>query len=946
MQVFGEITYLPRSKSWKIVCQPHVSLKLKRLFTNINADVVGESRLTATPANSRDLEWFTLRFPMTVTPPGKLTEIADKYREQQTTLENLLSGAYTGTNNFTLKKPARDYQTVAANTWLTVGGLLLGDAVGLGKAQPLDAKVLTPSGWKLMGELKIGDEVVDPDGGTGFVEGIFPQGEKDIYRLTAKDNSSTECCDDHLWTIQTIEDRISGKFRTLTTNYMREKGVFEPNGKHRRNKFFLPRIQPTEFSPRPNPIIPAYTMGALLGDGGFRSSKVGLTAKEIEIVDRVRSELPPNLTLKHLGEKENPYDYSLRVNWEQLNTTRIRKEKRCRSDEPDTINQYGEELVRLELAGKYSYEKHIPEEYLYASVADRIELLRGIMDTDGECNSQYGAYFSSSSEQFAKDVADLVRSLGGQASFREGSVGKYRLPSGEKKTCRPSWNVSVKMDFPPFHLKRKIAIWKTPMFARAIVGIESVGKKEAQCIRVSTRRHLYLTDDYIPTHNTVSALTGLTDERTLPALIVVQSHLPDQWIEKIQEFTHLTTHKVLKGTPYDVTKYTGGVFPDVLVLNYHKLSGWAETIAGMMKSVVYDEVQELRHTGTAKYSAAELLAKKVPYRLGLSATPIFNYGGEIWNVMNILTPDQLGSFPEFRREWSNQNSDDAKLRIKDPKVFGFYLRQEGFMLRRTRKEVRRELPAVTVVPHKVAADLSVLNVIKGDAIRLAQLILQQKQDFQGQKMQAAGEFDLKMRLSTGIAKAPHVAEFVKMLCLDNDIKVILFAWHRECYDIYMEALAELNPVMYTGSENPAQKQAAKQRFIHGDSRLMLMSLRSGAGTDGLQDVCSTVVFGEYDYSPAVHKQCIGRVNRDRSDGSPCDPVVAYYATSDHGSDPTMMRILGLKNEQAAGVVDPDSDLSEDIQVDPESVKRLAREFLERQGIPVEADLDSNNVAEV
>jgi hypothetical protein len=578
MQVYGEVTYLPRSKSWKIVCQPHVSLKLKRLFTNINADVVGESRLTATPANSRDLEWFLDRYPMSVNPAGKLTEIADKYREQQTTLENLLSGAYTGTNNFTLKKPARDYQLTAANTWLTVGGLLLGDAVGLGK--------------------------------------------------------------------------------------------------------------------------------------------------------------------------------------------------------------------------------------------------------------------------------------------------------------------------------------------------------------------------------TVSALTGLTDQRTLPALVVVQSHLPDQWIEKIQEFTHLTTHKVLKGTPYDVTKYTGGIFPDVLVLNYHKLAGWADTIAGMLKSVVYDEVQELRHTGTAKYSAAELLASKVPYRLGLSATPIFNYGGEIWNVMNVLTPDQLGSFPEFRREWSNQNSDDAKLRIKDPKVFGFFLRQEGLMLRRTRKEVRRELPAVTVVPHKVAADLSVLNVIKGDAVRLAQLILHQKQDFKGQKMQAAGEFDLRMRMATGIAKAPHVAEFVKMLCLDNDIKVILFGWHREVYDIWMEALEDLNPVMYTGSETPAQKEAAKWEFIHGKSRLMLMSLRSGAGTDGLQDVCSTVVFGEYDYSPAVHKQCTGRVNRDRSDGTPCDPVVAYYATSDHGSDPTMMRILGIKNEQSEGIVNPDSDLAEDIQVDPENVKRLAREFLTQHGIAIEADQDSNNSAEV
>ena len=92
-----------------------------------------------------------------------------------------------------------------------------GDGVGLGKAQPLTAKVLTPYGWKSMGDLKVGDAITDPDGGTGKVEAIFPQGIKSIFKFITNDGGSTECCEEHLWTVQTSHDRENKKFRTLST---------------------------------------------------------------------------------------------------------------------------------------------------------------------------------------------------------------------------------------------------------------------------------------------------------------------------------------------------------------------------------------------------------------------------------------------------------------------------------------------------------------------------------------------------------------------------------------------------------------------------------------------------------------------------------------------------------------------------------------------------------
>jgi len=266
--------------------------------------------------------------------------------------------------------------------------------------------------------------------------------------------------------------------------------------------------------------------------------------------------------------------------------------------------------------------------------------------------------------------------------------------------------------------------------------------------------------------------------------------------------------------------------------------------------------QELRHSGTQKYNAAKHIAEACQFRLGTSATPIYNYGGEIWNIVDVLSPDTLGTWDEFNREWCTYQFGDNKAKIKDPAAFGLYAREMGVMLRRTRIEVKRELPQITVVPHRIDANPAVIEHLKGQAIELAKLILKQTQDFKGQKMQAAGEFDMRMRQATGIAKAPYVAEFVKFLVEDNDEPVVLYGWHREVYSIWMERLKDLKPVMYTGSESPTQKEASKQAFLKGESKVMIISLRAGAGMDGLQDICHLCVFGELDWSPGVHEQCL------------------------------------------------------------------------------------------
>ena len=196
-------------------------------------------------------------------------------------------------------------------------------------------------------------------------------------------------------------------------------------------------------------------------------------------------------------------------------------------------------------------------------------------------------------------------------------------------------------------------------------------------------------------------------------------------------------------------------------------------------------------------------------------------------------------------------------------------------------------------------------------------------------MRAAGELDGLVRQATGVAKAPYVAEFVRLL-LESGEKVVLFGWHREVYSIWMEKLADFNPVMYTGSESPAQKQRAKEAFVSGDSQVLIMSLRAGAGLDGLQHVCSTVVYGELDWSPGVHEQCTGRVYRDEQG----NPVMVYFLVSEDGSDPIVSDVLGVKREQIEGVRNPGENLVERIDIGENQLRALARKFLAGAGITI------------
>lgn len=426
-----------------------------------------------------------------------------------------------------------------------------------------------------------------------------------------------------------------------------------------------------------------------------------------------------------------------------------------------------------------------------------------------------------------------------------------------------------------------------------------------------------LVADDLGTGKTVTGITSFTDANLLPALVVLEKHLTRQWIRKIKEFMpDLKVHVIKTTKLYDLPK------ADIYLCTYHKLSAWKDVIRTIIKFIIYEEVQNLRCNDSSKYNAAKYINETVEYKEGLSATPVYNYGDEIFNILDCMHKGCLGKRNEFLREWCSSVGNRGKYKIDNPAAFGTYLREQGLMLRRTAEELKLEIPEEQPIIQIVPYDEDILNSFKGQATELAKLILEGKF---GESGKAALEFDLKLRQTTGIAKAPFVAEYCKMI-LENYPNLVLFAWHREVYEIYLDMLKEYNPVLFTGSESEAQKDNSVQSFLKGDSKILIISLRSGTGLDGLQEVSNVCVFGELDWSPQILQQCVGRLKRPGQ----TKPVMSFYLIADDGADPSMCNVLGLKLDQSEGILNLSNDNNTLFEpgIDMESrVKEMAKNYL-------------------
>ncbi len=357
-----------------------------------------------------------------------------------------------------------------------------------GRAQPLSSGVLTPFGFRPIGTLRLGDVVTGSNGQPTPVLGVYPQGRKPVFRLRTQDGASTLCCSEHLWLVFTAEDRRRGKpGRVLETQEM--VGRLRRAHQHR---YELPVLSaPAEFPAREVPIDP-YVLGLLLGDGCLTTTTTPAftTADALRLVDGHRGGVIV----------ANPVTTALRP---------------------------------LGLVGTSSRTKFVPEAYLHNSVTARVGLLQGLLDSDGgPVTGESGSVptplqgrtcriaYTTCSERLRDDVAYLVRSLGGIASSRRrAALGRARgLARGRPVLHRHDafvMDLRLPAGIEPFRLQRKRDLYDRagrgrPM--RFVEAIEPAGEMETVCIQVAAADALYVTDDYLVTHNTLNDSFIILDE--------------------------------------------------------------------------------------------------------------------------------------------------------------------------------------------------------------------------------------------------------------------------------------------------------------------------------------------------------------------------------------------------------------------------------------------------
>jgi replicative DNA helicase len=377
---------------------------------------------------------------------------------------------------------------------LLKGGLAKGEIgvilapTGVGKSCPNSEPLLTPKGWVKMGEIKLGDKVIGSDGKEQYVLGVYPQGVRPIYKVEFSDDTFVNCDEEHLWSVNTLN------MRTAKTR-VKGKGVYKPNygykvvktsdmmndiKKRGRYNYRLPVVSPVDFEKREVSIDP-YLLGLLLGDGSICDSGIRISTKDDELFD----------SIKYLDEHTSFNEYY-----------------RTETKSVKSINFKGEIKKRLEvydLLNKKSNNKFIPKDYLYNSLDVRVSVLQGLMDTDGYIDKKGTVQFTTVSKQLCDDVRELVLSLGGTARINS-KIPTYSY-NGEKKEGQLAYTITMSFanNIIPFKLIRKVdRYYKRTKYVeqKYVKSITYSHDEEATCIKVSNPDELYVTRDYVLTHNT------------------------------------------------------------------------------------------------------------------------------------------------------------------------------------------------------------------------------------------------------------------------------------------------------------------------------------------------------------------------------------------------------------------------------------------------------------
>lgn len=364
---------------------------------------------------------------------------------------------------------------------------IFGGSAGGGKAAPLSEPVLTPFGFREMGDIKVGDLVTGADGKAERVIQIHPQGEMDVYRIKFIDGAETRCTAQHLWLSKEAHKSSRNDTRELGNWRVRDTKTLIEMLKKGKN-VLIPMTKPVTYTVgRYGGKIKPYTLGVLLGDGCLSGSSITVTKNDDEIFENISRD---GYDIAPVKTKNHAKTYIFH---------NFKEERRYLS------------LHKLRCTAK---GKYIPKGYKYAPPEYRLALIQGLMDTDGYADNRGHCEYCTISPRLAKDMQELIWSIGGKATIRE-KIPTCTFPDGTKKACDKAYVVYIQTgdNAQLFRLNRKKNRCQGKKFnggysemLRRIISIEPCGKEVCQCITVDSPDGLYVTKDYIVTHNSFALL--------------------------------------------------------------------------------------------------------------------------------------------------------------------------------------------------------------------------------------------------------------------------------------------------------------------------------------------------------------------------------------------------------------------------------------------------------
>lgn len=508
----------------------------------------------------------------------------------------------------------RDDQVTAVNNFLSNPQSLQELATGFGKCQPLSSKVLTSSGWKLMKDIVVGEQVVTPIGKTAKVLNTFEPGIKDIFEITFSDGRTARCCEDHIWKIYNIDWKRSqaGAWRLLATSDIIKLL------QNTKRAISVPLVTMIDDNIDVELPIDPWLMGFLLGDGKINNKELKFSTSDNKLLEKVKSKLLPEYAVAHSIN----YDYSIRLSDAEavnVNNGGNISEKNVNS----SAIHYIQSLMSLGLMETGILSESIPEIYFTGSHEQRMELVRGLVDSN--CTIvKSNVVFTSTSKELASGFQKLIYSVGGIAKLTH-------LDTRTKIACEDVYRVST--EFPePWKLtslqqkinKTKYCHQYGSTLKLNIKNIEKVSREPVKCIYIDDPQHLYVTDDYIVTHNTIlsATLCKICEKYGRTIIIVPNKSLVEQTEE---DFVNVGMDVgVFYGDRKDLNKtHTICTWQSLGILNKKTKNGVADliTLAEFLEdvsTVIVDEV----HQASANILKS-LLTQNIhnaPIRWGITGT--------------------------------------------------------------------------------------------------------------------------------------------------------------------------------------------------------------------------------------------------------------------------------------------------------------------------------------